>query len=188
MDVICIYYCIGARATAALMNCSCISYAPGKQSISWSVHVHGNLCNLNMYATVYPVVTSIFIDVTNGKSVLIQVMAWCCQATSHWLSQCWPIVIDQVMTPCWLVPSHWISLDFMFYGAIQCVSVFLLVPRFVCIFFSQWVTLVEYLFHSYVWKKCQFFLLISFILPHARYLKASGSYINPLFFYYFYDR
>ena len=24
------------------------------------------------------------------KSTLVQVMAWCCQATSHYLSQCWP--------------------------------------------------------------------------------------------------
>ena len=29
-------------------------------------------------------------DVTEGKSTLIQVMAWCRQATSHYLSQCWP--------------------------------------------------------------------------------------------------
>ena len=27
---------------------------------------------------------------TNDKSTLVQVMAWCCQATSHYLSQCWP--------------------------------------------------------------------------------------------------
>ena len=26
----------------------------------------------------------------NGKSALLQVMAWCCQATIHHLSQCWP--------------------------------------------------------------------------------------------------
>ena len=27
---------------------------------------------------------------TNDKSTLVQVMAWCSQATSHYLSQCWP--------------------------------------------------------------------------------------------------
>ena len=26
----------------------------------------------------------------DGKSTLLQVMAWCCQAASHYLSQCWP--------------------------------------------------------------------------------------------------
>ena len=28
-------------------------------------------------------------DLTDDKSTLVQVMAWCCQATSHYLSQCW---------------------------------------------------------------------------------------------------
>ena len=29
-------------------------------------------------------------DLTNDKSTLVQVMAWWSQATSHYLSQCWP--------------------------------------------------------------------------------------------------
>ena len=29
-------------------------------------------------------------DPTDDKSTLVQVMAWCRQATSHYLSQCWP--------------------------------------------------------------------------------------------------
>ena len=29
-------------------------------------------------------------DFTNDKSTLVQVMAWCRQATSHYLNQCWP--------------------------------------------------------------------------------------------------
>ena len=29
-------------------------------------------------------------DLTDYKSTLVQVMAWCCQATRHYLSQCWP--------------------------------------------------------------------------------------------------
>ena len=29
-------------------------------------------------------------DLTDDKSALVQVMAWCCQATSHYLGQCWP--------------------------------------------------------------------------------------------------
>ena len=31
-----------------------------------------------------------FLSPTNEKSTLVQVMAWCHQATSHYLSQCWP--------------------------------------------------------------------------------------------------
>ena len=30
------------------------------------------------------------LELTDVKSTLAQVMAWCCQATSHYLSQCWP--------------------------------------------------------------------------------------------------
>ena len=29
-------------------------------------------------------------DLINDKSTVVQVMAWCLQATSHYLSQCWP--------------------------------------------------------------------------------------------------
>ena len=29
-------------------------------------------------------------DLTDDKSTLVQVMAWCCQATSHYLTQSWP--------------------------------------------------------------------------------------------------
>ena len=29
-------------------------------------------------------------DLTNNKSTLVQVMAWCHQAASHYLNQCWP--------------------------------------------------------------------------------------------------
>ena len=30
------------------------------------------------------------LDLTDDKSTLVKVMAWCRQATSHYLSQCWP--------------------------------------------------------------------------------------------------
>ena len=29
-------------------------------------------------------------NTSDGMITLVQVMAWCCQATSHYLSQCWP--------------------------------------------------------------------------------------------------
>ena len=32
----------------------------------------------------------ISLDFTDDQSILVQVMAWCRQATSHYLSQCWP--------------------------------------------------------------------------------------------------
>ena len=47
-------------------------------------------------------------NLTNGKSTLVQVIAWCCQATRHYLSQCWPKSMSpySVTRPQWvLVPS-----------------------------------------------------------------------------------
>ena len=38
-------------------------------------------------------------DPTDGKAKLVQVMAWCRQATSHWLNQCWQISTMQYVLP-----------------------------------------------------------------------------------------
>ena len=44
----------------------------------------------------------------DDKSTLVQVMAWCHQATSHYLSQCWPRSMSQygVTRPHWVKPCH----------------------------------------------------------------------------------
>ena len=43
-------------------------------------------------------------DLTDDNSTLVQVMAWCRQATSHYLSQCWPSSMSpySVTRPQWL--------------------------------------------------------------------------------------
>ena len=48
------------------------------------------------------------LDFTGDQSTLVQVMAWCCQATSHYLSQCWPRSLSpySVTIPQW-VNSLW---------------------------------------------------------------------------------
>ena len=47
------------------------------------------------------------LDLTDGKSTLIQVMAWCRQATSHYLSQCWPrsMSLYGATRPQWVITS-----------------------------------------------------------------------------------
>ena len=42
---------------------------------------------------------------TDDKSTLVQVMAWCRQATSHYLSQCWPRSVSPygVTRPQWVI-------------------------------------------------------------------------------------
>ena len=48
------------------------------------------------------------LDLTDGKSTLVQVMAWCRQATSHYLSQCWPRSMSPngVTRPQWVKPQQ----------------------------------------------------------------------------------
>ena len=43
-------------------------------------------------------------DLTDEKSTLVQVMVWCHEATSHYLSQCWPRSISpyDVTRPQWV--------------------------------------------------------------------------------------
>ena len=42
---------------------------------------------------------------TNDKSTLVQVMAWCPQATSHYLNQCWP----RSMSPYGVTRLQWVN-------------------------------------------------------------------------------
>ena len=44
-------------------------------------------------------------DLTDDKSTLVQVMAWCRQATSHYLSQCWP----SSMSPYGITRPQWVN-------------------------------------------------------------------------------
>ena len=47
------------------------------------------------------------LDLTDDKSTLIQVMAWCHQATSHYLSQCWP----RFMSPYGVTRPQWVEVS-----------------------------------------------------------------------------
>ena len=45
------------------------------------------------------------LDLTGDKSTLVQVMAWCRQAASHYLNQCWP----RPMSPYGITRPQWIN-------------------------------------------------------------------------------
>ena len=45
------------------------------------------------------------LDLTDDKSSLVQVMAWCHQATSHYLSQCWP----RSLSPYGVTRPQWVK-------------------------------------------------------------------------------
>ena len=46
------------------------------------------------------------LDLSDDKSTLVQVMAWCRQATSHYLSQCWP----RSLSPYGVTRPQWVKL------------------------------------------------------------------------------
>ena len=41
----------------------------------------------------------------SDKSTSVQVMAWCCQATNHYLDQCWP----RSLLPYWVTRPRWVN-------------------------------------------------------------------------------
>ena len=45
-------------------------------------------------------------DLNDDKSTLVQVMAWCHQATSHYLNQCWP----RSLPPCDVTRPQWVKI------------------------------------------------------------------------------
>ena len=45
------------------------------------------------------------LNLTDDKSTLVQVMAWCCQATSHYLNQCW----SWSLTPYGITRLQWVN-------------------------------------------------------------------------------
>ena len=53
------------------------------------------------------------LDLTDDKSTLVQVMVWCHQATSHYLSQCWPRSLSPngVTRPQWVQVSTHLQTD-----------------------------------------------------------------------------
>ena len=63
------------------------------------------------------------LDHTDDKSTLVQVMAWCRQATSHYLSQCWPRSMppNGVTRPQWVnwhvFPTWWHGNAFLWGGS-----------------------------------------------------------------------
>ena len=47
----------------------------------------------------------ISLDLSDDKSTLVQVMAWCRQAKSHYLSQCWP----RSLSPYGVIRPQWVN-------------------------------------------------------------------------------
>ena len=55
------------------------------------------------------------LDFTDDQSTLVQVMAWCRQATSHYLSQCWP----RSLSPYGVIRPQWVHSIIMIFPYFQ---------------------------------------------------------------------
>ena len=64
---------------------------------------------------------------TNGKSTLVQVMAWCCQATSHYMSHCWP----RSISPQCITKPQWVKY-ILAYSVLSCSEEMLI---YICTFY-----------------------------------------------------
>ena len=54
-------------------------------------------------------------DLTDDKSTLVQVMAWCRQATNHYLSQCWP----RSLSPYGVTRPQWVKVPMRCHHILQ---------------------------------------------------------------------
>ena len=86
----------------------------GKLLLKWAITSHQNVWNvITLVNGGWSISYKIALrwmpqDLTDDKSTLVQVLAWWRQATSHYLSQCWPTSMSPygVTRPQW-VKSHY---------------------------------------------------------------------------------
>ena len=116
-------------------------------------------------------------DLTDDKSTLVQVMAWCRQTTSHYLSQCWP----RSMTPCGVTRPQWVKCHWHIYlqgSKGTKISTFII---YSCA--SWWVItwiFLDLLIHFW-WnqvRKCSSRLLIAEDNIEASFAMASADTVN----------
>ena len=96
-------------------------------------------------------------DITDDASTLVQVMAWCHQATSHYLSQCWLKSLSPrgVTRPQWVKNSLFDVKNFKTLWYHHC---FYEVPGFVfliyddCFLYCAWQPLIRCFWYVKSWK------------------------------------
>ena len=65
-------------------------------------------CEINIHSFIHSFEIALrwmWQDLTDDKSTLVEVMAWCRQATSHYLNQCWP----RSMLPYGVTRPQWVN-------------------------------------------------------------------------------
>ena len=87
------------------------SMAPGKFEWNFSYVIFKRILEIDGWCISCEIALIwMSLDFTDDQSTLVQVMAWCRQATSHYLSQCWPSSMSSngVTRPQWVNIFHFI--------------------------------------------------------------------------------
>ena len=82
------------------------SLAPGKFAWNFRHVIFKQIVVIDGWGISYEIALLwMSLDFTDDQSTLVQVMAWCRQATTHYLSQCWPSSMSPygVTRPQWLL-------------------------------------------------------------------------------------
>ena len=100
------FYCSGGMQLNIFYNIN--SLAPGKFEWNFRHAIFKKILVIDGWGIYYEIdLIRMSLDFTDDQPTLVQVMAWCCQATSHYLSQCWPRSLSPygVIRPQWVNPS-----------------------------------------------------------------------------------
>ena len=109
-------------------------------------------------------------DLTDDLSAMIQVVAWCCQAASHYLSQCWPSTMMVSTSRQQWVNSKFNSRNLLYW---------LWLLR--CVFHSSHVTCFHCVLHckhhlDFIPCRCHPTYFSSCVVPHIVFTPSS-SYV-----------
>ena len=93
------------KATVPVFN----SFAPGKFEWNFRYVIFKRILAIDGWGISCEIaLVWMPMDFTDDQSTLVQVMVWCRQATSHYLSQCWPSSMSPygVTRPQWIKPHR----------------------------------------------------------------------------------
>ena len=133
------------------------------------------------------------LDLIDDKSTFVQVMAWCRQATSHYLSQYWPISLSPfgVTRPQWVKNLWHTRADIKFWILLAHIKIFITSFKIPNWNFNISVPSGPYKYHALVthcyWLLCRnIFLKIQGPVSKAPFTKwinfnpSMGKYLHPL--------
>ena len=99
-------YCIFAKWCHTYLNWNVNSLAPGKFEWNFRHVIFKKILVIDVWDISCEIALIwMTLDLTDDQSTLVQVMAWCRQAISHYLSQCWP----RSLSPYGVIRPQWVK-------------------------------------------------------------------------------